>query len=63
MVGELVGKCRGAEGASDSDVQGAMAYLPPTTRPGKCFHACIMETLGIVRTFFLLFTLTFLMTI
>ncbi|XP_037042919.1 general odorant-binding protein 28a-like [Bradysia coprophila] len=48
MIMELVGKCKSAEGASDADVQGAMAQQPPTTRSGQCFHACMMETLGVM---------------
>ncbi|XP_037038586.1 general odorant-binding protein 28a-like [Bradysia coprophila] len=48
MIAELIGKCKSAEGASDSDVQEAMAHIPPTTRPGQCFNACIMESLGLM---------------
>lgn len=48
MFAELIGKCKGAEGASDSDVQEVVAHQPPSTRAGQCFNACIMESLGLV---------------
>lgn len=50
MVAELVGKCKSAEGASDADIAEAMAHQAPTTREGQCFHACMMESFGVVCT-------------
>lgn len=48
MFADLIGKCKAKEGATDSDVQEAMAHLPASTRTGACFNACIMESLGLV---------------
>lgn len=51
MFEELIGKCKASEGASDNDIQQAIAHAPPTTPQGQCFHACIMESVGIVWKF------------
>lgn len=48
MAAELIGKCKAAEGASDSDIDEMMAHQPPTTRAGQCLNACAMEHLGLV---------------
>lgn len=48
MFADIIGKCKAKEGATDNDVQEAIAHAPPTTRTGQCFNACMMETLGIV---------------
>lgn len=48
MVMDLIGKCKAKEGVSDSEVQDAIAHAPPKSREAQCFHACVMETLGIV---------------
>lgn len=41
-------ECQGKEGASDADIQAALAFKLPTTKPGKCLHACVGETIGVV---------------
>lgn len=41
-------ECAAKEGASDGDIQNAMAFKIPTTAPGKCLHACVGETMKLV---------------
>ncbi|KAJ6638792.1 General odorant-binding protein 28a [Pseudolycoriella hygida] len=48
MFADLIGVCKTQEGASDSEVQDAVANLPPTTRSAQCFRACIMENIGLM---------------
>ena len=56
MIAELIGKCKSAEGASDTDVQEALAHQPSSTRSGQCFNACIMESLGLVMKRYFAYT-------
>lgn len=49
MIADLLAKCKAQEGATDSDIEGALAYAFPTTRSGQCFHACMMESLGVMK--------------
>lgn len=51
LLAQVVAECKAQEGASDADVQDAMEHKPPKSRPAQCFHACLMETFGIVRPF------------
>lgn len=37
-----------AEGASDADIQAAMSFKIPTTKPGKCLSACVGEKIKVV---------------
>lgn len=53
MFGEVIAKCKANEGASDDEVQAAIAHAPPTSRASQCFHACIMENIGVVRKMYL----------
>lgn len=45
---EVGKKCQAQEGASDSDFDEFMSHTIPTTEPGKCLRACIMETFNVV---------------
>lgn len=47
----LADGCSGKEGATNADVEEALAEKMPTTRGGKCLHACVGETVGIVSLF------------
>lgn len=53
MFGELIAKCKASEGVSDDEVQAAIANTPPSSRAAQCFHACMMESIGIVRKIYL----------
>lgn len=44
--------CRNKEGASEQDLQEFLMHQVPTTEVGKCFRACIMETLNVVGSGF-----------
>lgn len=48
MFGELIAKCKATEGVSDDEVQAAIANAPPSSRAAQCFHACMMESIGVV---------------
>lgn len=50
IAAQLAAGCKDTEGASDDDVAAMMAREHPTTKPGKCLIACIMETIGVVST-------------
>lgn len=49
MEMKLLAECQKKEGASDADVKELEARDVPTTPTGKCLHACVHETLGLVR--------------
>lgn len=42
--------CKEKEGAADDDLKEMIAHQVPTTPKGKCFGACIFETIGIVSS-------------
>lgn len=44
----LASECAVTEGATDDDMAGIFARQTPTTRAGKCVHACLGERIGIV---------------
>lgn len=48
MFKGLINQCSGKEGASPADAEEALAKKFPSTQQGKCLHACIGETLGVV---------------
>lgn len=50
MAKKMLEECAKKEGASSDDVNNAIAHQPPKTKPEKCLHACMGETLGLVRT-------------
>lgn len=45
----LVSECAAQEGASDADIE-KIGMERPTTKVGKCFHACFSEKMGLVST-------------
>lgn len=46
---QVMGKsCQEKEGASDSDFSELIDHALPTTKPGKCLRACMMESIGLV---------------
>lgn len=49
MTKKLLEDCATKEGASADDVANAVAHKMPTTNTEKCLHACIGESLGLVR--------------
>lgn len=49
MARQLISDCKKKEGASDADEAGAMDGRAPTTRGGKCIHACLAEATGIIK--------------
>lgn len=48
---KLAADCKAKESASDDDVKSLIEREIPTTTSGKCLHACIHETLGLVKNF------------
>lgn len=48
-IKQIVGECKGKEGATDADEAEVLARKDPTTKGGKCIHACIGETLGLMQ--------------
>ncbi|XP_031634712.1 general odorant-binding protein 28a-like [Contarinia nasturtii] len=49
MAKKMLEECAKKEGASDDDVKSAIAHQPPKTKPEKCLHACMGETLGLIQ--------------
>ena len=49
MTKKLLEDCAAKEGASADDVASAVAHKMPSTKTEKCLHACIGESLGLVR--------------
>lgn len=47
---KLANDCSAKEGGSAADVDEVIAHKLPTTEPGKCIHACIGETVGVVSS-------------
>lgn len=50
QIKSMASNCQTKENASDADVVSLLAGEFPSTAAGKCLHACMQETLGIVRT-------------
>lgn len=44
----LITECKIQEQATDADEAEALAGNPPSTRGGKCLHACVAEVTGIL---------------
>lgn len=44
----LIADCGAKEEVAESDVAAVMERQLPSTRAGKCMHACMIETLGLV---------------
>lgn len=44
----MIGKCQRKELATESDMSEFSQQKKPTTKTGKCLHACLMETVGLV---------------
>ncbi len=49
MYKDLVQNCKAQEGASDSDIQEIASHKLPSTRPGQCLNACVLENVGMVK--------------
>lgn len=45
---EMAVKCKAKEDATDDDINSMMALEFPNTPSGKCLHACMQETIGVV---------------
>lgn len=50
MVRGMAAECKEKEGASDAEVDDMIDKKMPTTQPGKCLNACMMDQFGIVRS-------------
>ena len=48
MVQTVMMNCKSQEGPSDSDIGEVRGYLVPSTKPGRCFNACLMEHFGLI---------------
>lgn len=51
MLVKFLTECAKTEGASADDVNTVRNRQLPTTRGGKCLHACVGETVGLVSSF------------
>lgn len=51
MLKGMAADCKEKEGASDDDVDGMVNKAIPTTKPGKCLNACMMDQFGVVRRY------------
>lgn len=51
MAKPMLEECAKKEGATADDVTDALARQSPKSKSGKCLHACMGETLGLVRAF------------
>lgn len=49
MKMKLMQDCAAKEGATDADQANTLAYQPTKTPTEKCLHACIGESLGLVK--------------
>lgn len=49
MAKQIIAECKGKEGATDADEAEVLARILPTTKTGKCIHACFAETVGFVQ--------------
>lgn len=45
----MVQKCQMTEQATDSDMAEFSQQQRPSGKTGKCLHACLMETVGLVK--------------
>lgn len=50
MAKKLLDECAVKEGASPDDVANTIAHNKPKTPKENCLHACVGESLGLVRT-------------
>lgn len=48
MKEKLTAECTGKEGATETDIEPMRTHDVPTTPAGKCFLACVLESLGLV---------------
>lgn len=46
----MVQRCQMTEHATDTDMDEFSQQRRPSERTGKCLHACLMETVGLVKT-------------
>lgn len=44
----MAAQCKAKEDATDDDINSMMALEFPKTPSGKCLHACMQETIGVV---------------
>lgn len=49
MEKTMLAECKTKEGATDDDVASVLARDIPTTPTAKCVHACLIETVGLVK--------------
>lgn len=48
----MVRRCQSQEQATENDMQEFQQQRKPTTKTGKCLHACLMESIGLVMNLF-----------
>lgn len=46
-------ECKTKEGATEDDINSMIAFEFPKTKPAKCLHACMHESLGMVGSILL----------
>lgn len=52
MIRGMAAECKEKTGASDAELEEMIDKNLPTTQPGKCLNACMMDQFGIVSSFF-----------
>lgn len=46
---EMIQRCQTEEKATETDMAEFSQQRRPSTATGKCLHACLMESVGLVR--------------
>lgn len=58
QIRSMASNCKTSENAATSDMDSLLGGEYPSTDAGKCLHACMQETLGIVRIFLCFLVIT-----
>lgn len=45
----MVRRCQSQEQATENDLREFQQQRKPSTQTGKCLHACLMESIGLVK--------------
>jgi hypothetical protein len=53
MLLRIVGECKEKTGASQDDIKTLVMGENPETKEAKCMFSCVMETMEIVRIYFI----------
>lgn len=45
----MIRRCQQQEQATESDMKEFFTQKKPSTKAGKCLHACLMESIGLIK--------------